>query len=75
MNRLIHKTLAWLPRRRRRMWRYVSPRRRGAGLLLLALLIVSAWGYWSLTNNDRVRSEARRYLRGLCGRNRRQRGP
>ncbi len=67
MNRLIHKTLAWLPRRRRRMWRYVSPRRRGAGLLLLALLIVSAWGYWSLTNNDRVRSEARRYLRGLCG--------
>ena len=67
MNGLIHKTLALLPRRRRRMWRYVSPRRRGAGLLLLALLIVAAWGYWSLTNNDRVRREARRYLRGLCG--------
>jgi hypothetical protein len=67
MNRLVRKILGHLPRRRRRLWRYVSLRRRGAVLLLLALLVVAAWVYWSLTNDDRVRRQARSYLRWLCG--------
>ena len=67
MNRLARKILGYLPRRRRRLWRYVSPRRRGAGLLLLALLVTAAWGYWTLTNDDCVRRQARGYLRELCG--------
>ena len=66
MRRLVQNILVRLPRRRR-LWRYVSPRRRGAGLLLVALLMVLAWGYWGLTNDDRVRRHARNYLYQLCG--------
>lgn len=56
-----------LPRRRRRFWRYVSPHRRGAGLLLLALLVTLVYGYWYMTYPGRVRELAQSYLSQLVG--------
>ena len=56
-----------LPRRRRRLWRYVSPQRRGAGLFALALLVTCVYGYWSLTNDWQIRKQAEGYLRDLTG--------
>ena len=56
-----------LPHRPRRYWRYVSPQRRGAALLILALLITAVYGYWYLTNDSRIRRQARRYLRDITG--------
>ena len=47
-----------LPRRRRRFWRYVSPSRRGAGVVILAMLISLAYGYWYMTNDRRVAKQA-----------------
>ena len=60
--KLLRTIMALFPRRRRRFWRFVSPRRRGAGLLMVALLVTVAYGYWSLTNEGRVRRMARDYL-------------
>ena len=54
-------------RRRRRFWRYVSPRRRGTALAVLALLSAAVYGYWYHTNSHRIRHLAEAYLRGLTG--------
>jgi hypothetical protein len=54
-----------LPHRRRRFWRYVSPQRRGAGLLLLLLLLTGVYAYWYLTNDSRVREQAQEFLHRL----------
>jgi len=56
-----------LPHRPRRYWRYVSPQRRGAALLFLALLLTAVYGYWYLTNDSRIKRQAMRYLRGITG--------
>jgi hypothetical protein len=56
-----------LRRRRRRLWRYVSPRRRGRALLLLAALLAGVYAYWYFTNDARVRRLAEDYLRDLTG--------
>ena len=55
------------PRRRRRFWRYVSPRRRGVGVTVLALLMLLVYGYWYLTNDGRIRDLARGYLAEFTG--------
>ena len=65
--KLLHTIMAHFPRRRRRFWRFVSPRRRGAGVLLVALLVTVVYGYWYLTNDGRVRQMARDYLSRLAG--------
>ncbi|MCP4377649.1 MAG: AsmA-like C-terminal region-containing protein [bacterium] len=56
-----------LPHRPRRYWRYVSPQRRGLALFVLALLLTAIYGYWYLTNDSRIRRQARRYLRDITG--------
>ncbi|MCJ7544951.1 MAG: AsmA-like C-terminal region-containing protein [Phycisphaerae bacterium] len=53
--------------RRRRLWRYVSPRRRVAALVILATLLGVAYAYGRLTHDDRVRRHARNYLKALTG--------
>ncbi len=50
------------PRRRRRFWRYVSPGRRGAGAVVLALVVALVAGYLYLTNGQRIRRQAERVL-------------
>jgi len=67
MARLFLFIQRYLPRRRRRLWRYVSPQRRGLGVLALALLVVLGYGYWHLTNDWRIGRLARRYLGDLTG--------
>lgn len=67
MRRLAQGVLGLIPRRRRRLWRYVSPRRHGAGVFVLALLLTATYGYWALTNNGRTRREAQKYLSALTG--------
>ncbi len=67
MSKLLRSVWARLPRRRRRFWRYVSPQRRGAGVMLLAVLVAMVYVYWYQTNDRRVRREAERYLRTLTG--------
>ncbi len=56
-----------LPRRRRRLWRYVGGRRRNAGLFVFALLALVAGGYWYLTNDARVQRKVEQYLQRLTG--------
>lgn len=56
-----------LPRRRRRLWRYVSGRRHGAGVAVFALLVLMAYGYWHLTNDVRIQRKVEQYLAGLTG--------
>jgi hypothetical protein len=63
MKRLIHEIRQYLPRRRRRSWRYVSPRRRGVGLIVLAIVVALFYGYWYLTNEARIRRLAEQALR------------
>ncbi len=53
------------PVRRRRSWVYVSPRRRSASVLVLALLVTAVYGYWYATNERRVRRLAQEYLESL----------
>lgn len=67
MQKLIRAIREHLPRRRRRFWRYVSPQRRGVGILMLVLLVTAIYGYWYLTNDRRVRRQAKWYLRRLTG--------
>ncbi|MFP4105947.1 MAG: hypothetical protein ACLFVU_07615 [Phycisphaerae bacterium] len=56
-----------LPSRRRRRWRYVSPGRKGIGLIVFALVVGLIYGYWHLTNPQRVRRQAREVLRKATG--------
>jgi hypothetical protein len=60
---------SWLPRRRERHWRYVSPHRRSAGVVLLALLTVGVAAYWVVPRmvNRWTRTEAAAYLRSITG--------
>ena len=67
MFRLIQSISKRLPRRRRRLWKYVSPRRHGAGVLTLALLTLMLYGYWAQTNDRRVKDRAEGYLEKLTG--------
>ncbi|MCE5280278.1 MAG: hypothetical protein ABFD92_04815 [Planctomycetaceae bacterium] len=53
--------------RRKRQWRYVSARRQGAGLLVWMALIAMIYGYWHLTNNERVCRQATAYLCKITG--------
>ena len=56
-----------LPLRRRRSWRYISPRRHGVGVTILALLVGLLYAYVYLTNDARIRRHAKRYLRQFSG--------
>ncbi len=60
---------SWLPRRRERHWRYVSPHRRSAGVVLLGLLAVGVAAYWVVPRivNHWTRTEAVAYLRTITG--------
>jgi len=69
MRKTLRSILARIPRRRRRFWRYVSPRRRGAGLVLLMLLLGLFYLYWHLTNDRRIRDQAQAYLSQVVGGN------
>ena len=61
--------LRWIPCRRGRHWRYVSPHRRGAGVVILALLTVGVLAYWLLPRgiNDWTRRQAGAYLCSFTG--------
>lgn len=61
--------LALVPRRRQRQWRYVSPQRRGAGVVILALLTVGLLAYWLLPGliNAWTRDRAAAYLHSFTG--------
>ncbi len=67
MFRLIQSISKRLPRKRTRLWRYVSPRRHGAGVIALALLTLMIYGYWAQTNDRRVKDRAEGYLEKLTG--------
>ncbi|MGC9455422.1 MAG: hypothetical protein ACP5HU_11260, partial [Phycisphaerae bacterium] len=67
LTKILSATRRWLPRRRRRFWRYVSPHRRGVGLLVLALLLAVVYAYWYATNDRRVRKLAGDYLSEVTG--------
>jgi len=67
MTRLWARFWRRIPRRRRRFWRYVSPHRKGAGVICLALLLGMVYGYWYLTNDGRVRAQAEQFLEQLTG--------
>ena len=51
-----------MPRRRQRMWRYVSPRRRGVAVVLLVVLAGVIVGYQVMTGDARVAAQAERML-------------
>ena len=67
MKKAIATILRCLPRRRPRHWRYISPHRRGAGVVLAAILSVGVCAYWLLPRliDDWTRAEAARYLRRI----------
>ncbi len=67
MTGLFSKLRHRLPRRRRRLWRYVGGRRRSAGLFIFTLLVLVAGGYWYLTNDARVQRKVEQYLQRLTG--------
>jgi len=64
---LLHKLLPLLPARRRRVWRYVSPRRRGAGLIAVALLLLVGYGYYHVTHDARIKRQVITYLEQRTG--------
>jgi hypothetical protein len=67
MRRLGEWIGACFPRRRLRSWRYVSPRRRGAGVVVLFALACGLYAYFSLTNDRVIRQQAQAYLAELTG--------
>ena len=67
MGKLIRILRETFPGRPRRYWRYVSPRRHGVGMLLLALVLTATYGYWFFTNDVRIRRSAERYLSKATG--------
>jgi type II secretory pathway component PulM len=54
-------------RRRRRLWRFVSPRRHRVALGLLVFLLAAVYVYWHFTNDQRVRQQAEKYLEEATG--------
>ncbi len=70
MNRLLtigRSLRKFLPKRPKRYWKYVSPGRRNVGLVILALLLVAFYAFWYITDDARIRRQARRYLREVTG--------
>ena len=67
MGKLAEALRRHFPRHGRRRWRYVSPRRHGVGLVVLALVLAAAWAYWALTNDGRIRQQAEQQLGKLTG--------
>lgn len=67
MRNLLARLRQHLPQRRRRFWRYVSPRRQGVGLAVLLVLLGLFYGYWYLTNDARIRRMAEDFLRDSTG--------
>ena len=69
MKRIARYILKGLPRRRERRWRYISPHRRGAGAVILALLTVAVAAYWVLPFllDGWTRQQAAEYLRSVTG--------
>lgn len=67
MKRIAQAILNHQPKRRRRMWKYVSPQRRRLGLLLLALLLTLLYAGWFFTRSSNIRREAKRTLEKLTG--------
>lgn len=67
MIRRLRKFYYSYPYRRRRFWRYVSPGRQGAGMIILALVLMLTYGYWYLTNDNRIRRQAEQYIQQLTG--------
>jgi len=61
--------LSLLPRRRPQHWRYVSPHRRSAGVVILALLTLGVLAYWLVPRmlNGWTRELAVGYLGSLTG--------
>src|ERR1035437_1217332 len=54
-------------RRRRRLWRFVSPRRHRIALGLLVVLLGASYAYWYFTNDVRVGQQAEKYLEEATG--------
>jgi hypothetical protein len=69
MSRRLWGILRRLPTRRRRHWRYISPRRRGAGVAILALLaaVVLTRIYLPPLIDEWTRRQVARYLRDITG--------
>jgi len=67
VKKLAKTIMAQLPRRRRRMWKYVSPQRRRNSLILLALLLTMLYAWWHFTRAGRIRREAKKALESLTG--------
>ena len=67
MKKLLKALADHFPRRRKRFWRYVSPGRRKISLVGLTILLVATVGYWHMTNSQRIRTRAEKYLRDLTG--------
>ncbi len=68
VKRLVRKLLLHLPsHHRRRQWKYVSPRRRVVGLLVLALILLLLYAGWYFTHDSRIRRQAKLALEGLTG--------
>lgn len=53
--------------RRRRFWKYVSPRRHTVGLVILAILLSTVYGLWYFTNDRRIRRMAEGYFQQATG--------
>ena len=67
MARLLKAIADHFPRRQKRFWRYVSPRRRYVSVLGLSFLLVATAAYWHMTNSQRIRIRAEKYLREITG--------
>ena len=65
MRQLAQKIMQQFPKRRRRMWKYVSPKRQKFGLVVLAILISLVYAEWYFTNDIRIRNEAEKALERL----------
>ena len=55
------------PRRHRRKWKYVSPRRRKSGIVIFMFLVVLLYSGWYFTRSDFVRENAIRALEKMTG--------
>lgn len=65
--RRLARIISIRPPRRRRMWKYVSPRRRRVGLLLLAVLMSLLYAGWYFTRSGSIRRQAKYALEDLTG--------